>query len=294
MPANIPPTMGDPPYFPNTLTVPVDSDPANASSVVTPLQQSLDGLTALRQSTAWRATRKSYSCLDGVNVTIGPLGRMFLLDSMGRWQTVTHANATISAATTLAGGALANNARYYIYAYINAGALAFAAVAEAPESTLSYRASSEQYLYVGTFVTNSVGSVIAIADNSGAAGAGLSTSGTTTFYGPIAASIMAFELTDPGNGGAIPVTTSGVLNMVAGAVNETRSLASPTFQGQSLLLTLSATGGGNITVTASSPINQTGNTVMTFSNQDFIKLEAHRSGGSQRWQVTANDGTGLS
>jgi len=123
---------------------------------------------------------------------------------------------------------------------------------------------------------------------------GLTITGLTTFNGAITAAATAFEIADPGNAGAIPVTTSGVVNMTSGASPETRTLASPTFQGQTLLISLAATGGGNVAITASAAINQAGNTVMTFSNQDVIKLEANRSGGSQRWQVTANDGVALS
>ena len=52
---------------------------------------------------------------------------------------------------------------------------------------------------------------------------------------------------------------------------------------------------GNIVVTASQAINQTGNTIMTFgAAADMIILEGMQLGGALRWRVVSNDGVALS
>lgn len=117
--------------------------------------------------------------------------------------------------------------------------------------------------------------------------------GLTTFAGKIAATASAWAITDPGNAGAIAVTSSGVC-MLTSAGAETRTLAIPTFVGQQLTL-ICDTYVGNIVVTSAQAINQAGNTVMTFgAAADYIKLEAATVGGALRWRVAANDGTALS
>ncbi len=117
--------------------------------------------------------------------------------------------------------------------------------------------------------------------------------GLTTFAGKIAATASAWAITDPGNAGAIPVTSSGVCAMTSAGA-ETRTLAIPTFVGQQLTL-ICDTYVGNIVVTSAQAINQAGNTTMTFgAAADYIKLEAATVGGALRWRVAANDGTALS
>ena len=56
-------------------------------------------------------------------------------------------------------------------------------------------------------------------------------------------------------GGTLAITTAGA---------ETRSLPDPTFVGQQLDIVMVATGG-NCTITAVSPVNQTGHTTITLS-----------------------------
>lgn len=100
-------------------------------------------------------------------------------------------------------------------------------------------------------------------------------------------------ITDPGDAGAIPVNEgSGVVNLVtAGA--ETRTLAAPLFEGQTLQLNFQ-TDGGNCVVTASAGVNQTGNNTLTIADAgDHMLLQAGRSGASLVWRVVANDGVAL-
>lgn len=125
------------------------------------------------------------------------------------------------------------------------------------------------------------------------AGALVVYSSTTTIAGKLAALPAAWALSDPGDGGAIPVGHFGNCAMSA-LVGATRSLASPSFAGQILCLSV-AISGGTITVTASGAINKAGNTVMTFNApEDSITLIGANVAGVVRWRVLANDGVALS
>lgn len=96
-------------------------------------------------------------------------------------------------------------------------------------------------------------------------------------------------LTDPGNGGAIPVTRSGCVPIVtAGA--ETRSLAIPTFLHQYISLFFK-TDGGDCVVTTASAFNQAGNTHITMNDaNDFIGLRAEWNGTALVWRVAGFEG----
>lgn len=98
---------------------------------------------------------------------------------------------------------------------------------------------------------------------------------------------------DPGNAGAIPVLVSGVV-VLTSAGAETRTVAVPTFLGQTLDLIAGAAVVGNIVVTSAGPINQAGNTTMTFgATADYIRLVGITSGPGFDWRVIANDGVAL-
>lgn len=104
---------------------------------------------------------------------------------------------------------------------------------------------------------------------------------------------LANTIADPGDGEAIPVTASGSVPLVSAGA-ETRTLAAPSFDGQQMSLGFK-TDGGDVVVTASAGINQTGNTIMTFADAgDVIVLVAIELGGSLVWRVLANDGVALS
>jgi predicted RecA/RadA family phage recombinase len=110
----------------------------------------------------------------------------------------------------------------------------------------------------------------------------------TTVYSP-----MANAITDPGTGGAIPVTSSGYCPIVT-AGSETRTLAAPSFIGQQLLLYIK-TDGGTCVITVASAINQTGNNTITMADvRDVIQLVAIESGSNKVWHVVSNDGAALS
>jgi hypothetical protein len=111
---------------------------------------------------------------------------------------------------------------------------------------------------------------------------------TANHYGP-----LNNVIADPGDAGAIPVTSSGYCPIVT-AGSETRTLAIPAFIGQELLLYIK-TDGGTCVITVASAINQTGNNTITMADvRDVIRLVAIESGSNRVWHVVSNDGAALS
>ena len=105
---------------------------------------------------------------------------------------------------------------------------------------------------------------------------------------------LTTPIVDPDTAGAIPVTGEGHVPLVT-AEAETRSLPDPTIAGQQLLLYFKV-DVGNCVITAVSAINQTGNTIMTFTDiGEVIQLIAiEDDAASFEWRVVHNDGVGLS
>lgn len=103
---------------------------------------------------------------------------------------------------------------------------------------------------------------------------------------------LAAVIDDPGDAGAIPVLRSGSVQIVtAGA--ETRTLAIPTYAGQSLAIGLK-TDGGDCVITAAVGVNQTGNTSLTLADAgDVIELVAIEKASALVWRVRSNDGVAL-
>lgn len=100
-------------------------------------------------------------------------------------------------------------------------------------------------------------------------------------------------LTDLGDGNAIPIAKSGHLPLVSGGA-ETRTIADAAIAGLTLDLYFK-TDGGDCVITAASPVNQTGNTIMTFADVgDHIRLTSIEDGSDFEWRVVANDGVALS
>lgn len=100
---------------------------------------------------------------------------------------------------------------------------------------------------------------------------------------------------DPGDAAAIPVTKSASVALTSAGAGETRTLAIPSIIGMTMDISFDVDGGGDIAITAASAINQTGNTIMTFSDAgEVISLTAVQIGGVLAWRVLANDGVVLS
>jgi len=97
---------------------------------------------------------------------------------------------------------------------------------------------------------------------------------------------------DPGNAGTIDVSRSGICEL-SSAGPETRTLPDPTFRGQQIDLVM-VVDGGDITITASSPVNQTGHTTIVASAVGgFIRLVGkYNATDGWEWQEVVED-TGI-
>ena len=101
-------------------------------------------------------------------------------------------------------------------------------------------------------------------------------------------------IADPGDGGAIPVTQSGSCGLTTTGVDDTRTLAAPTFVGQELNIYLDVDAGDAV-ITASAGVNQTGNNTLTGADAgDQLLLVAVEIGTALVWRIVSNDGWALS
>jgi len=101
-------------------------------------------------------------------------------------------------------------------------------------------------------------------------------------------------IADPGDGGAIPVTRSGQVAITTTGVDDTRTLAIPTFAGQRLDISLDVDAGDAV-ITVAGGVNQTGNNTLTGADAgDHIELVGVQVAGALVWRVVANDGFALS
>lgn len=106
------------------------------------------------------------------------------------------------------------------------------------------------------------------------------------------ASVRPTVHADPGDAGAIPVTSTGTCAVTtAGA--ETRTLAIPTFAGQRLTIVCTVYVGDAV-ITSAQAINVAGNTLITLEAAgNAIELVAVSVAGALRWRVVFNDGCTL-
>lgn len=98
---------------------------------------------------------------------------------------------------------------------------------------------------------------------------------------------------DPANGGTIDTTRSGICLLSSAGAAETRSLPDPQFIGQQIDL-VHIVDNGDIVITAVSPINQTGNTILTATAVGgFARLVGkHNATDGWEWQLIVAD-TGM-
>jgi hypothetical protein len=98
---------------------------------------------------------------------------------------------------------------------------------------------------------------------------------------------------DPGNAGTFDVSRGGIIELTSVGAAETRTLPDPTFRGQQLDIYMIA-DGGDIVITASSPVNQTGHTTITCTAiGGFIRLVGkYNATDGWEWQEVMED-TGI-
>jgi hypothetical protein len=99
---------------------------------------------------------------------------------------------------------------------------------------------------------------------------------------------------DPGNGGAIDTLQDGYCEITSTGV-ETRTLSDPQRKGQIIDIVF-ITDGGTVTITAASPLNQAGNTVITLTDvgEHTRLMGAWNATDGWEWRQIANDGAALS
>jgi len=96
---------------------------------------------------------------------------------------------------------------------------------------------------------------------------------------------------DPGDAGTIDTSHSGYCELTtAGA--ETRTLGDPAYRGQFIELVF-ISDGGNCVVTASSPVNQTGNNTITFQDIGDVwnAVGAYNATDGWEWKTIRSDFT---
>lgn len=105
--------------------------------------------------------------------------------------------------------------------------------------------------------------------------------------------IEPYKIPDPGDAGAIQVNQPGFCELTTGGA-ETRTLADPSYRGQIIDL-YCFYDGGDCVITAASPINQTGNTQMTFTDVgEHIRLIGYYNAtDGWEWRAICNDGVAL-
>ncbi len=105
--------------------------------------------------------------------------------------------------------------------------------------------------------------------------------------------IEPVKIPDPGASGTIEVSHPGYCELTS-ATTESRSLPDPAFRGQIIDFTF-IVDNNDITITATSPINQTGNTTMAFGDiGDHLRLIGYYNAtDGWEWRVVANDGVTL-
>ena len=102
------------------------------------------------------------------------------------------------------------------------------------------------------------------------------------------------EGSDPGTTKKIRADRDRAVIPLVSAAVEPRSLANPEIMGQEITLCFK-TDGGNLTLTADTAVNQTGNNTLLFEDAgDMIALRAIQSGANLVWRVIENDGVALS
>lgn len=101
------------------------------------------------------------------------------------------------------------------------------------------------------------------------------------------------SIPDPGDAGTLDTSRPGYCDLSSSGA-ETRTLADPVFIGQILDLFF-IVDGGDIVITASSPVNQAGNTSLTFADVgDHLRLVGHYNAtDGWEWRVITNDGVAL-
>lgn len=218
------------PTFPASITPPVNGDNLDATvlntNVQTPLQ---NGVEAARLLTYGGYLRRRVLCTSNTVMAIAPLGAVVAtvagVNTVVPW---TAGVATINP-TTLAGGALSANTRYWVYATaaLSAGIPVFVVSTNAPDAGLKYSSATTDQMYVSTFYTDGSMNIYKYTQNDNV----YTYLGTSAIGGPLLLSGGSATGATPITvvGGAIPTIASAA--DIGGLLNTTSAGRTVTCQG---------------------------------------------------------------
>lgn len=144
----------------NALTVPDPGEAVRAATLAGAVRPGYQGLLD-RIGAILRGLKNAVrvECVTSPNIVIRSLGWVGLKDNTGVWTALFHAGPTTFDVAVSVGG-LAANQRYYIYAYENAGVIAFVANNNAPDSELLYENANQELVFITTVVTDSTAAIL--------------------------------------------------------------------------------------------------------------------------------------
>jgi hypothetical protein len=98
------------------------------------------------------------------------------------------------------------------------------------------------------------------------------------------------RISDPGDAGTIENDQTGNLAIDVASGNETRTLPDPADVGHYLSISLNTNAGTDVTITANSPLNSTGNNTITMSTVgESVTLTSDYVSDALVWRVVEND-----
>lgn len=144
------------------LSVPVNGDALDATFMKTSVEQPLlDATEAARLNILGGGMRRRVLGSSATSLTIQPLGAVTVETAPGIWTTVAMTVAATIDPTTVFGAAFAADTRYWLYATISAGVIAWHISTTAPDAMLHFKTGDTSKLYVSTFITRDAGVFVA-------------------------------------------------------------------------------------------------------------------------------------
>lgn len=144
------------------MSVPVNGDALDATFMKTSVEQPvLDATESARLNLIGGGVRRRVLGTSATSLTIQPLGAVTVETAAGIWTTVAMTTAATINPTTVLGAAPSADTRYWLYATISAGALAWHISTTGPDAGFRYKSGDTSKLYVSTFITGAAGALIA-------------------------------------------------------------------------------------------------------------------------------------
>jgi hypothetical protein len=144
------------------MSVPVNGDALDATFMKTSVEQPvLDATEAARMNLIGGGVRRRVLGTSATSLTIKGLGAVTVETAAGVWTTVAVPTSVTIDPTAVFGAALVADTRYWVYATITAGALAWHVSTTAPDAGFRFKTGDTSKMYVSTFITGAAGALIA-------------------------------------------------------------------------------------------------------------------------------------